>query len=169
LALLGEPRIKSGSKIAGLELYLEEIIRAVTVLANRQIGALIVIERNTDLSEFIQAGTKLDAAISRDILISLFIPYSPLHDGAVIIKGNRVVAAGCFLPIKLGADLSKAYGTRHRAALGITEETDAVAIIVSEETGSISLAVNGRLESNLDMEKLRQKLTNLFTKDRERK
>lgn len=163
LALLGEPRIKSGSKIAGLELYLEEIIRAVTVLANRQIGALIVIERYTDLSEFIQAGTKLDAVISRDILISLFIPYSPLHDGAVIISNNKIAIAGSILPLTKKENLDKRFGTRHRAAIGITEETDAICIVVSEERGTISIAYSGKITTDLDIDMLRDTLVALIS------
>lgn len=169
LAQMGETPLFHRFSSAEEMKTIEEIVKASQSLANKKIGALIVFERDVTLSEYIEIGISLDAKVTKELLISIFHPTSPIHDGAVIIKGNRVVAAGCFLPIKLGADLSKAYGTRHRAALGITEETDAVAIIVSEETGSISLAVNGRLESNLDMEKLRQKLTNIFTKDRERK
>lgn len=163
LALLGEPRLKGGSKTAGLEVYLEEIIRAVTVLANRQIGALIVIERNTDLSEFIQAGTKLDAAISRDILISLFIPYSPLHDGAVIISNNRIAIAGSILPLTKKENLDRRFGTRHRAAIGITEETDAICIVVSEERGTISIAYSGKITTDLDIHILRDTLLALIS------
>ena len=162
LALLGEPRLKSGSKIVGLEVYLEEIIRAVTVLANRQIGALIVIERNTDLSDFVQAGTKLDAVISRDLLISLFIPYSPLHDGAIIISNNRITFAGAILPLTKKENLDKRFGTRHRAAIGITEETDAICIVVSEERGTISITNGGKITSDLDIDVLRDTLMALI-------
>jgi uncharacterized protein (TIGR00159 family) len=163
LALLGEPRLKGGSKIAGLEAYLDEIIRAVIVLANRQIGALIVIERNTDLTEFIQAGTKLDSLISRDILISLFIPYSPLHDGAVIISNNKITYAGTILPLTKKENLDKRFGTRHRAAIGITEETDAICIVVSEERGSISIAYSGRITTDLDIDTLKDTLGGLIS------
>jgi uncharacterized protein (TIGR00159 family) len=162
LALLGEPRLKSGSKIVGLEVYLEEIIRAVTVLANRQIGALIVIEKNTNLSDFVQAGTILDAVISRDLLISLFIPYSPLHDGAVIISNNKIVFAGAILPLTKKENLDKRFGTRHRAAIGITEETDAICIVVSEERGTISITNGGKITSDLDIDLLRDTLLALI-------
>ena len=140
----------------------EEIVRAAVSLANKKIGALIVIERETSLKDFIEVGTPLDAKVSREVLLSIFHPTSPIHDGAVIIKGNRIAAAGCFLPITLSAEVSKSFGTRHRAGIGLTEETDAVAIIVSEETGQISVVVNGKIESRLDMGTLRDMLTDLF-------
>lgn len=169
LAQMGETPLFHRFSSAGEMKTIEEIVKASQSLANKKIGALIVFERDVSLSEYIEIGVPLDARVTKELLMSIFHPTSPIHDGAVIIKGNRILAAGCFLPIKLGADLSKTYGTRHRAALGITEETDAVAVVISEETGSISLAFNGKLESNLDMEKLRQTLTNLFTSARERK
>lgn len=163
LAQMGETPILHRFSSAEEMKTIEEIVKATQALANKKIGALIVFERDVSLSEYIEIGVPLDAKVTKELLISIFHPSSPIHDGAVIIKGNKVLAAGCFLPIKLGAELSKTYGTRHRAALGISEETDAVAIIVSEETGSVSIAEKGNLESNLDMEKLRQKLTNIFT------
>ena len=169
LAQMGETPLLHRFSSAEEMKTIEEIVKASQTLANKKIGALIVFERDVSLSEYIEVGVSLDAKVTKELLISIFHPTSPIHDGAVIIKGNRVLAAGCFLPIKLGADLSKTYGTRHRAALGITEETDAVAVIISEETGAISLAVHGQLESSLDMEKLRQRLTNLFTTERDRK
>ena len=142
---------------------IEEIVRAAVSLANRKIGGLIVIERETELKDFIEIGVPLDAKVSREILLSIFHPTSPIHDGAAIIRGNRIAAAGCFLPITLTTGLRKALGTRHRAALGITEETDAVSIVVSEETGSISVSMNGTLTEHLDMTTLRQLLTEAFT------
>ncbi|MCX7988162.1 MAG: diadenylate cyclase CdaA [Thermodesulfovibrio sp.] len=169
LAQMGETPLFHRFSSAEEMKTIEEIVKASHSLANRKIGALIVFERDVSLSEYIEIGVPLDAKVTKELLMSIFHPSSPIHDGAVIIKGNKALAAGCFLPIKLGADLSKTYGTRHRAALGITEETDAVAVIISEETGSISLAVHGQLESNFDMEKLRQRLTNLFTTERDKK
>ncbi|MCX8030580.1 MAG: diadenylate cyclase CdaA [Thermodesulfovibrionales bacterium] len=164
LAQMGETTfLQSFSSAEGLK-SLEEIIRAAISLANKKVGALIVIERNVSLREYIDIGTPLDSRVSKELLLSIFHPTSPIHDGAVIIKNNRIMAAGCFLPIALDADLSKSYGTRHRAALGITEETDAVALVVSEETGSISLGYDGKLETNNDITTLRDKLTELFTK-----
>lgn len=162
LAQMGETPLLHRFSSAEEMKTIEEIVKASNFLAAKKIGALIVLERDVSLSEHVEIGVPLDAKLTKEILISIFHPTSPIHDGAVIIKRNRVVAAGCFLPIKLRAELSKIYGTRHRAALGITDETDAVAVIVSEEIGAISLAVNAQLENNLDMEKLRQRLTDLF-------
>ena len=142
---------------------IEEIVRAAVSLANRKMGGLIVIERETELKDFIEIGIPLDAKVSREILLSIFNPASPIHDGAAIIRGNRIAAAGCFLPITLTTGLRKALGTRHRAALGITEETDAISIVVSEETGAISVGMNGGLREQLDMTTLRQVLTEAST------
>jgi len=142
---------------------LEEIVRAAIALANRKIGALIAIERETSLKDFIEVGVPLDARVSKEILLSIFHPTSPVHDGAVVIKGNRIVAAGCFLPITMSPDISKSLGTRHRAAMGLSEETDAVILIVSEETGMVSMAIQGKLETRLDMGTLRDILTDLFS------
>jgi diadenylate cyclase len=108
-------------------------------------------------------GTQLDAKVSKEVLLSIFHPTSPIHDGAAVIRGNRIVAAGCFLPITTTPELSKSMGTRHRAGLGLTEETDAVVIIVSEETGLISLVIHGKIESHMNMGTLRDALTDLFT------
>ena len=163
LAQMGEAQFLQTFTSAEELKSLEEIVRAAIALANRKIGALMVIERDTSLKDFVEIGTPLDAKVSKELLISIFHPASPIHDGAVVIKGNRVVAAGCFLPITLSPEVSKAMGTRHRAGLGLAEETDAVVIVVSEETGMISLAISGKLETNLDMARLRNVLTDLFT------
>ena len=142
---------------------LEEIVRATIALANRKIGGLIAIERETSLKDFVEIGVPLDAKVSKEILLSIFHPTSPIHDGAVVIRGNRIVAAGCFLPITMSPDISKSLGTRHRAALGLSEETDSVILIVSEETGMVSMGIHGKLETHLDMGALRDKLTDLFS------
>jgi diadenylate cyclase len=163
LAQMGEAQFLQTFTSAEELKSLEEIVRATVALANRKMGALMVIERDTSLKDFVEIGTPLDAKVSKELLISIFHPASPIHDGAVVIKGNRVVAAGCFLPITLSPEVSKAMGTRHRAGLGLAEETDAVVIVVSEETGMISLAISGKLETNLDMARLRNVLTDLFT------
>ena len=163
LAQMGETQFLQTFTSAEELRSLEEIVRAAVALANRKIGALMVIERDTSLKDFVEVGTPLDAKVSKELLMSIFHPASPIHDGAVVIKGNRIVAAGCFLPITLSPEVSKALGTRHRAGLGLAEETDAVIIIVSEETGMISLAIKGKLETNLDMGRLRNVLTDLFT------
>jgi diadenylate cyclase len=138
----------------------EEIVLAATTLASKKIGALIVIERDIGLKNYAESGIALDAVLTYDLLVTIFSPNTPLHDGAVIVQGNRILAAGCFLPLTLDPHLSKELGSRHRAAIGITEETDAVTIIVSEETGTISLAVEGRITRNLDGEGLRAALQN---------
>jgi diadenylate cyclase len=142
---------------------LEEIVRATVMLAERKIGALIVIERETVLKEIEEFGTALDSKVSKEVLLSVFHPSSPIHDGAVIIRGKRIVAAGCFLPLALDPSISRTLGTRHRAALGLAEETDAVVVIVSEETGGISLSHDGRIETHLDMGGLRDRFTDMFT------
>jgi diadenylate cyclase len=161
LAHMGETQFLTFTKAEELK-SLEEIVRATISLANRKIGALIVIERDTSLKDFVEVGTFLDARVSKELLISIFHPTSPIHDGAVIIKGNRIAAAGCFLPITLSSELSKSLGTRHRAGIGLTEETDAVALIVSEETGWISMSLDGKLETKLDMGTLRDMMTDIF-------
>ncbi len=142
---------------------MDEIIKATVSLSSRKIGAIIVIVRNSDPKDLIEIGTGLDARVSREIILSIFHPASPIHDGAVVIKGNRILSAGCFLPISLRHDIDKVLGTRHRAALAITEETDAVAVIVSEETGKISVAMAGRFDSDMDMTALRAVLSKIFT------
>jgi diadenylate cyclase len=161
LAHVGEAQFLSFTTAEELKSH-EEIVRAAVSLSNKKIGALIVVERETSLKDFIEVGTPLDAKVSRELLLSIFHPTSPIHDGAVIIKGNRIAAAGCFLPITLSAEVSKAFGTRHRAGIGLTEETDAIAVIVSEETGNISLVVNGKVEGRLDMGTLRDMLADIF-------
>lgn len=145
---------------------LEEIIRASVSLANKRIGGIIVLEREIELREIVEMGIQLDAKVSREILNSIFLPQSPIHDGAVIIKGDRIIAAGCFLPISLSSDISKVLGTRHRAAMGITEETDAVAITLSEETGTISVIIGGKMTREVDASALRRILTKIFIKER---
>ncbi|MDP2168113.1 MAG: diadenylate cyclase CdaA [Thermodesulfovibrionales bacterium] len=163
LAKMGEtPFLRAFTSAEELR-SLEEIVRASVSMANRKIGALVVIERETDLKDFVEIGTPLDAKVSKEILTSIFHPTSPIHDGAVVIRGNRIVAAGCFLPVAPEPDISKTLGTRHRAALGLTGETDAIAVIVSEETGIISMAIGDNLETHLDMGTLRDRLTDMFT------
>ena len=169
LAQMGEARFFPSLTSAEELRSLEEIVKASIALANRQIGALIVIERETTLRDFIEIGIPLDAKVSRELILSIFHPTSPIHDGAIVIRGNRVVAAGCFLPLSLSAELSMAFGTRHRAGIGLSEETDAVVIMVSEETGSITTALGGKLEKNVDMGSLRDFLTEIFASPKDRK
>ncbi len=169
LAQMGEARFFPSFTSAEELKSLEEIVKASIALSNRKIGALIVIERDTSLKDFIEMGSPLDAKVSRELILSIFHPSSPIHDGAVVIRGNRIVAAGCFLPLTLSAELSKAYGTRHRAGIGLSEETDAVIIVISEETGGITTAVGGKLEKNLDMGLLRDFLAEVFTAKKRKK
>jgi diadenylate cyclase len=139
-----------------------DLVLAATSLSTRRIGALIVLERREGLKTYIENGVPLDAAISYDLLVNLFAPGTPLHDGAVIVSRERVAAAACFLPLSLKEGLSKRFGTRHRAAMGVTEETDALAIVVSEERGTISLARDGQLVEDLDGKSLRDLLYREF-------
>lgn len=152
-------KIYSGSS---KEPFIEEIVKATTYLANRQIGALITIERNNNLSDFIEIGTRIDALVSRELIISIFNPASPLHDGGVIIVGNRIISAGSFFPLVTDPDLERELGTRHRAAIGLSSETDALVIVVSEETGTISIASGGEITRGLDAASLNSKLLESF-------
>ncbi len=150
-------------KLSSLEeRTIERIVRACRFMSDRQIGSLIVIERSQNIEDLVEGCVQLDAEVTVELLITLFYPPTPLHDGAVIIRGDRIAFASCVLPLSRTADLPKKYGTRHRAGLGITEESDAIAVIVSEETGEISLAVEGKLERNLEPEELRVRLTDLM-------
>ncbi len=133
----------------------DEIVLAATTLASTKTGALIVIERNVGLKNVTEGGVKLDAELSYDLVVSIFNPGSPLHDGAVVVRRHRVAAASCFLPLTLNPRLSRDLGTRHRAAIGVTEDTDAVAVVVSEETGLISFVQAGQIKRGLDATKLR--------------
>lgn len=138
---------------------LEEVIKTAFVLARRRIGALIVIEGNAELNAFTEGAHPLDAVVSHELLQSIFHPASPLHDGAVVIRENRVDSAGVFLPITLSKDISRAFGTRHRAAIGLTEATDAVCIVVSEERGTVSVVARGEVVPVADANDLRHNLT----------
>ena len=141
------------------EQVLTDVVKGVVALAKVKTGALIVIERETGLNEHIESGLIIDGMITSQLLINIFTENAPLHDGAVIIKGNRIIAATCYLPLSENTDISKDLGTRHRAALGITEQSDALVIIVSEETGVISIAKNGKLTRYLDEKTLREMLS----------
>ena len=140
----------------------EEVARSAQALAQKRLGALFVLERETHLSDLIEAGTAIDAAVKRDLLISIFLPQSPLHDGAVVIQGGRIAQAGSILPLTLREDLPEGVGTRHRAAVGITEESDAVVIVVSEETQALSIVVAGVMVRNLDGARLREVLRDVL-------
>jgi len=144
----------------------DDIVMAAEYFSQNRIGALLVVARQAGLQTYIESGIPLDAKPSYDLLLSIFRPGSPLHDGAVIIEGSRVAAAGCFLPLSLNPMISKQLGTRHRAAIGVTEDSDAIVVIVSEETGSISLASAGAIEMNLMPEELSDRLTEIFSRRR---
>jgi diadenylate cyclase len=141
---------------------LEEIIRAAVSLASKRIGALVVLQRDVGLNDFIEVGTRLDARVSKELITSIFQPLSPIHDGALIIHKGRIIAAGCFLPLTTNPHVSKTLGTRHRAGIGLTEETDAVVIVISEEEGAISMVREGRITRDLDAATLRSTLQRMF-------
>jgi diadenylate cyclase len=151
--------MRSPSSVA--DVY-DDIVLAANLFSQNQTGALIVIEREIGLRTYIESGVSLDARLSYDLLATVFRPSAPLHDGAVIVQRDRIAAAACFLPLSMNPVLSTQLGTRHRAAIGITEETDAVAVIISEETGTISMAVAGSIERELTVERLRERLSALL-------
>lgn len=140
----------------------DDIVLAANLFSQNQTGALMVIEREIGLRTYVESGVALEARLSYDLLATIFRPSAPLHDGAVIVHGDRVAAAACFLPLSMNPVLSTQLGTRHRAGIGITEETDAIAVIVSEETGSISLAVAGSIERDLTVDQLRERMGQLL-------
>jgi diadenylate cyclase len=156
------PFFRYFERVSSAEETIEEIVVAAASLATRRIGAIVVIERQIGLRNYIEGGIPLDATITYDLLASIFQPASPLHDGAVIVQGDRIAAAACFLPLTVNPRPGKQYGSRHRAAIGLTEENDAVALVVSEETGRISLAVDGEIEQPADADALRRRLRALM-------
>lgn len=162
LAQIGQSRffasLVTGTRFA----VLGEIVKAVEEMAEEKVGGLIVLERTMGLRNYVETGTRLDATVTAELLLTIFTPRTTLHDGAVIIHGDRVVAAGCILPLSQNPRLSQAIGTRHRAALGLAEETDAVVVVVSEETGAISIAADSRLIRRLDAGTLRSELSQRF-------
>lgn len=162
LGALGFAPVSQGS------FYVRHIVRAVEQLADSQTGALIVIERLSGMTEYLESGVRLDALLSGELLLSIFNPKSPLHDGAVIIQGDRIMAASCLLPISESRSLDKSLGTRHRAAAGVSEISDALVVVVSEKTGIISVAENGYLAQNLTKDLLEEKLFSLYKVERSR-
>jgi diadenylate cyclase len=161
LARLGRRVTFSRSGASEADAY-DDIVLAANLFSQNQTGALIVIEREIGLRTYIESGVPLDARLSYDLLATLFRPSAPLHDGAVIVQKDRIAAAACFLPLSMNPVLSTQLGTRHRAGIGITEETDAIAVIASEETGAISLAVSGKIERDLTVEQLRERMGELL-------
>ena len=141
---------------------IEEVAQAMVALAAKKVGALIVLQREVGLNEYMEIGTRLDARVSRELFESVFLPHSPIHDGALVIQKGRVTAVRCLLPLSTNPSLRKSWGTRHRAAIGVTEETDAVAIVVSEQEGTIALVVGGNVTENIDGPGLRSALHQLI-------
>jgi diadenylate cyclase len=162
LARLGRKLTLSRMANTGASETYDDIVLAANLFSQNQTGALIVIEREIGLRTYIESGVPLDAQLTYDLLATVFRPSAPLHDGAVIVQKDRIAAAACFLPLSMNPVLSVQLGTRHRAGIGITEETDSLAVIVSEETGAISLAVAGQIERDLTVEQLRQRLSELL-------
>lgn len=165
LAQAGRGRLLRGLLGAGFaerRHVVEEVVRAAESLAAKRLGALIVLERSSGLRHYAELGVTIDASVSAELLGSVFQSGSPLHDGAVIVQGNRISAAGCFLPLSRNLTLGRTLGTRHRAALGLSEETDAAVVVVSEETGAVSLAVEGRIESGVSGVVLAARLEHLL-------
>lgn len=151
-------RHPTSSGVDTQEQIVEELVHCTQVLSKNRIGALIVIERKTGIQDFVETGIKIDGVVSSEFLVNIFIPNTPLHDGAVIIRQDRVAAAGCFLPLSENPTIQKDLGTRHRAAIGLTEITDSIAIVVSEETGAISVGIDGTLTRFMDDKMLRELL-----------
>jgi diadenylate cyclase len=161
LARLGRRLLLSRGRAGEGDVY-DDIVLAANLFSQNQTGALMVIEREIGLRTYIESGVPLDARLSYDLLATIFRPSAPLHDGAVIVQKDRIAAAACFLPLSMNPVLSTQLGTRHRAGIGVTEETDAIAVIVSEETGAISLAVGGKIERDATVEQLRERLGELL-------
>jgi uncharacterized protein (TIGR00159 family) len=147
----------------GFSELVEELVTSADMMAKRKIGALIVLEREVDVENYLEVGTEIDAKVSSEIITSIFLPYSPIHDGAVIIQKGKLTKAGCFLPLSRNPELSKTLGTRHRAAIGLTEVSDAVVLVVSEETGGISIAAGGKITRGVDQNTLRKMLKRLVS------
>jgi diadenylate cyclase len=167
LAHLGRARFfRYFSRSESADELVEELVVASAMLASQRTGAIIAVERDIGLRNYIEGGIPLDAVVTYDLLLSIFQTKSPLHDGAVIIQADRVAAAACFLPLTVNPAVSKDLGSRHRAAIGLTEESDAIAIVVSEETGRISVADDGRIERGLNAEGLRARLRGLSLQKR---
>lgn len=155
------PFYASASEEENFEM-ITEIARAASQMAKEKVGGLVVIERETGLKNFIDTGSQLDCKVKSELIYSIFIESSPLHDGAIIVSDGRISAAGCFLPLSKEPDIDKRYGTRHRAALGLTEDTDAIVIVVSEEAGEVHLVKNGKITMNLNEQELQQSLAALL-------
>jgi diadenylate cyclase len=164
LAELGKQHVFSSN--ARERSLVDHIVQAAVLLAERKIGALIAVEREIGTRAIQESGTRIDSLVTPELLASIFFPRTPLHDGGVIIQNDRIVAAGCLFPLSQREELSKTFGTRHRAAIGLTEETDAVVVVVSEETGTLSVAYRGRLSRGLDEDRLRRVLNSVLLRSK---
>lgn len=162
LAELGKQSVFN-PRSAGRDIV-DDVVRAVTILSDRKIGALIAIEREIGTRHIQESGVRLEASMTPELLATIFFPHTPLHDGGVVIRGDRILAAGCLFPLSQRTEISRSLGTRHRAAIGFTEETDAVVVVVSEETGTVSLAYRGRLSRGIDEERLQRILTSILSR-----
>lgn len=175
LLIIFQPELRRGLARLGQfgvfptqEAVIDEIAKSAAILSKKKIGALIAIEKEIGLRPYIESGVQLDGKVTSELINTIFMPNTPLHDGGVIIQEDRMVAAGCLFPLTQEAHITKTLGTRHRAAIGLSEETDAIVIVVSEETGVISLAIGGKLTRDLDRESLIKSLNNLY-KPRQKK
>ncbi len=169
LARIGEKHFGIFSSEEEAERVIDEIVRSCAEMSEKRIGALLVIEREINLENYVEAGTLIDGKVSKELLITIFWPGTPLHDGATIIRKDRVYKAGAFLPLSLNPNLPQVFGTRHRAAVGITEETDAISVIVSEESGAISVSYSGKLIKDIGPSKLRKVLKGLLIRKTEKR
>jgi len=158
----GLARIGQFSMFSKEQMMLDEIARAAVLLSKKRIGALIAVEREIGLKAYIESGVHLDSQVTSELINTIFMPNTPLHDGGIIIQGSRIVAAGCLFPLTQSQHIPKTLGTRHRAGVGLSEETDAVVLIVSEETGAISIATGGKLTKSISEEELHSVLTNMY-------
>jgi diadenylate cyclase len=165
----GLARIGQFGMFSGQQQTLDEIVKAALILSKKKMGALIAIEREIGLRPYIESGVKMDSAVTSELLNTIFTPNTPLHDGGVIVQGSVVAAAGCLLPLTQNPHVSTSLGTRHRAGMGLSEETDAVCVVVSEETGDISISANGRLTRHLDEKEFGRTLSNIFRPKKSRK
>ena len=167
LARIGERGLLSAFSIE--EHVIDDIVNACFTLAKKRTGAIIALEREGTLKSYTENGIILDSRVSEELLVNIFMPNTPLHDGGIVIRSERVIAAGCLFPLSDNPHISHTLGTRHRAAIGLTEDTDAIVVVVSEETGAVSVAINGRLTRDLDREGLDRVLKNIFRPSRQKK
>lgn len=165
----GLARIGQFGMFSGQQQTLDEIVKSALILSKKKIGALIAIEREIGLKPFIESGIQMDSRVASEVINTVFTPNTPLHDGGIIVQGSIIAAAGCLFPLTQNPHVSSTFGTRHRAAMGISEETDAVVVVVSEETGDISISVNGRLTRHLDEKEFGRVLNNIFKPKRSKK